>query len=137
MCDILVINTKDDPFLSQCAIKFPKSFRGCVQANTFLDAAQELYDKKPPKVVLIDADNIDYKQAISFVSPYIGFAIALTEHFYDKKLVKALYNMGFSDVRPKDHYNSLVISLGTIIKKRQNTIVQKIKFSKIELVKYI
>ncbi len=137
MCDVLVINTKDDPFLNQCAMMFPKSFRGCTQSKNFIDAAEEIYDIKPPKVVLIDADNIDYRQALSFVGRYIGYKIALTEHFYDKKLVKSLYVMGFSDVRPKDHYKSLVISLGTIIKKRENTIVQKIRFSKIDLVKYV
>lgn len=127
MCDILVINTNDDAFLHQCSESFTKRFRGCFQARTFIEAAVEIYDKRPPKAVLIDADNIDFKQAIAFVSPYIGYAIALTDDFDDKKLVKNLYLMGFSDVRPKKHLDSLQISLNHVVKKRENTIIEKIE----------
>lgn len=129
MCDILVINTKNDAFLNQCAARLPKKFRGCVKVKDFVSAGTEFYDKRPPKIVLIDADNIDYKQAIAFVSPYIGFAIAFTDDFSDKKLVKSLYMMGFSDVRPKNHYNSLQISLGHVVRKRENTMIKKIKLN--------
>jgi len=129
MCDILIINTENDAFLNECGKNMANSFRGCIISNNLLNAAQEVYSDKPPKAVLIDVDRIDNKQVISFVKNYIKYAVALTDNYRDKDFVKNLYRLGFSDVRPKDHVNSLKIALSTVVKKRENTAIKPIEFN--------
>ena len=75
------------------------------------------YDK-PPRIVLIDKETVDYDSNIQFLIERLNsldiYCMVITNDYHEKDLVMKLYKIGASDVRPKDHAKQITSSITTI-----------------------
>ncbi len=129
MCDILIANISNDPFLNACTKELKDKFRGLKEVIEPLNMAKEIYDREPPKVAILDCDDNELKTICAFIMPHVGYIIGFTNNYEDKELLKQLYKEGFNDVRPKRDIKSLSIAIRPVIKRRQTMTTRKISLA--------
>ena len=75
------------------------------------------YDK-PPRIVLIDKETVDYDSDIEFLISRLNaldiYCMVITNDYHEKDLVKELYKIGVSAVYPKAHAREITTSITTI-----------------------